>query len=114
MSKSTTYSGRVKATYAEFYDADDNKLYSLQRTDAGDKIVVKTDSPDRDCERMHVTITNTCAKLIKNKEALAYIKEYGAWVKPLAFEWSDDSKTNKKPIIGALALAALGLLAIKK
>ena len=116
--------GRIKATYAMIYDGDGNKLFSIQKADAGDQIIVMTDSAI-DGKFTPVFLTQEAADLIgeKIKSDEHYEKIEKALsdgtiqVNTSAIDWSDIANEiqdkSKKPLLFA-GLALLGYLFMRK
>ena len=112
--------GRIKGTYAMIYDASGNKLFSIQKANAGNTAVVIADMIDG--EMIPVRLTEQAEQLIDRKvksdghfNKIADAAQKGALMaKAAAFDWSNAGNgMSKKPLLVA-GLALLGLLFIRK
>lgn len=105
--------GRIKATYAMLYDAQGNKLFSLQSKDLGGDVAVECAVEMGDKKFVPVTLSHAAKEVIASKakkNQVVYMDKANRngelFVKQVAFDWSDN---KKKWLVGA-ALAGVALL----
>ena len=93
------YSGIIKATFAELYDAEGKKLFSVQKSDAINAPIVDTTELNMQDEYVRVHLTDLGMELLANKlkssvegseqlqEIMLVNKHNELYVMRSAFEW---------------------------
>lgn len=116
--------GIIKSTFAELYDADGKKLFSVQKADAVNAEIVDTTELNTPDEYVRVHLTDLGMELLSNKlkgsvegseqlQEILYVNNHNElFVQKGAFEWK--SAVKGWLIAGALVAGGLLLLNRKK
>ena len=108
--------GRIKATYVELYNGKRDKLFSMQRSDFGNKTVVTTDAA-LNTNGVPVNLTSAAAAIIEGLVSEQHYKKIldaqnagDLYVKPETLKWWNVGKTAA---VGAAALLLLSMFKTK-
>ena len=102
--------GKIKAAYAEIFNQNGDKIYSVQKKAVGDSAIVVTGGNVLENVRedglLMVKPIGKLVSILGGKDSVVYAK-------PIAFEWNNSNESNLKPIV-LIGGAILGLAALAK
>lgn len=111
--------GTIKCTFAELYNQDGSKLYSLNKDQLGYNVLVLTDSLPDEKGYVEVALTDTASKAVISSKPDFDLNKITVWVKPDVIDWAplDESnlpsvENNEHKQSKAMLYIGLGLLAL--